>query len=184
MPPQPSRSPYNPGASRGGGGPPRQGGAYGQGHGGGRGGGGQEPPSPIQMPTPRKIAYFADADRHAIARDLVGKEAEALAQKIAQVPPSQIRRFYGDVMALSRRLVPGARLPNEAIQTHMTVLKAKAAYAWRRSERQPEKFPRDLLQFFSDHCESVSDQKDFEAFRQIFEAVIAYHKFFAIEART
>jgi CRISPR-associated protein Csm2 len=153
--------------------PPRPGGG-----GGGGGGGGQ---GTMPMPQPRELKYFADAARRAIKPDLVGRMAGELAQKTAAVPASQMRRFYGDVLSLDRRLVPGADLPAEAIQAHMALLKAKAAYAFRRAGARRAQFPEELLQFFVDHAAAVKDQQDFAAFRRVFEAVIAYHKFYANE---
>ena len=146
-------------------------------HGGGGGGAGQ---GTMQMPQPREVKYFADTARKAMRPDLVGTLAEKLAQETRQVAASQMRRLYGDVLALDRRLAVGANLPVEAIQAHMALLKAKAAYAFKRvDDRKREEFPISLLQFFVDHAASVRDQEDFAAFRRIFEAVIAYHKFHA-----
>jgi CRISPR-associated protein Csm2 len=153
--------------------PPRHQGQQDRRHGGGGGGGGGAMP----MPQPRVVKYFADAARKAIQPDLVGRVADELAQKTAAVPASQMRRFYGDVLSLDRRLVPGADLPAEAIQAHMALLKAKAAYAFRRVGARRDQFPEELLQFFVDHAAAVKDQQDFAAFRRVFEAVIAYHKF-------
>jgi CRISPR-associated protein Csm2 len=133
------------------------------------------------MPQPRGVSYFADKDRKAIRPDLVGKLADELAQKTAAVPASQMRRFYGDVLSLDRRLVPGADLPAEAIQAHMALLKAKAAYAFKRAGSRRDQFPDELLQFFVDHAASVHDQQDFAAFRRVFEALIAYHKFHEVK---
>ena len=131
----------------------------------------------MQMPQPREVKYFADTARKAMRPDLVGTLAEKLAQETRQVAASQMRRFYGDVLSLDRRLVPGADLPAEAIQAHMALLKAKAAYAFRRAGGRRDQFPEELLQFFVDHAAAVKDQQDFAAFRRVFEAVIAYHKF-------
>jgi CRISPR-associated protein Csm2 len=151
---------------------PRQGG----GGGWGGGGAGQET---VAMPQSRPVKYFADPARKAIDPQLVGALAEKLALETAFVPASQMRRFYGDVLALDRRLVPGADIPAEAVQAHMALLKAKAAYAHRRADSKPKHFPQELLQFFVDHAAGVRDQTDFEAFRRAFEALIAYHKFYA-----
>lgn len=130
------------------------------------------------MPRANTVTYFADRERKALNPSLVDSSADALAQKIAQVPASQMRRFYGDVLALERRLATGGELPAEAIRAHMALLKAKAAYASKRAGSRPEQFPRELLEFFVDHAAAVTDRTDFDAFRRAFEAVIAYHKFY------
>ncbi len=56
------------------------------------------------------------------------------------------------------------------------MLKAKASYAYGR-DKKDELY--QLLTFFTHHTKAVKDAKDFEAFVQYFEAVVAYHKFFA-----
>jgi CRISPR-associated protein Csm2 len=132
----------------------------------------------IAMPKASMVRYFVDDGRKALDPRLVGPAAEELAQKAANVPASQIRRFYGDMLALERRLATGTDIPAEAVQAHMALLKAKAAYSFKRAERRQEQFPRELLQFFVDHAAAVRDRKDFDAFRRVFEAVIAYHKFY------
>jgi CRISPR-associated protein Csm2 len=131
----------------------------------------------IAMPKANVFRYFIDDGRKALDPRLVGPAAEELAQKVANVPASQIRRFYGDMLALERRLATGTDIPAEAVQAHMALLKAKAAYSFKRA-KPPEQFPRELLQFFVDHAAAVQDRKDFDAFRRVFEAVIAYHKFY------
>ncbi|MBX6323970.1 MAG: type III-A CRISPR-associated protein Csm2, partial [Rhodospirillaceae bacterium] len=125
------------------------------------------------------ITYFSDPERKTTLRpELLDKEAEKLAVAFKAVPASQIRRFYADVGLFGRRLDREKDLSDEAIQAQMALLKAKAAYAYGRvKEKEKKKFPHELLQFFVDHADSVKDKKDFSAFRQVFEAVIAYHKF-------
>ncbi|WP_178133240.1 type III-A CRISPR-associated protein Csm2 [Vineibacter terrae] len=121
------------------------------------------------MPKPDDIRYFVDADRRRPNAALVGEQAEELAQSIAATPASQIRRFYGDVLAIGRR----SGISDEAICTQMALLKAKAAYASGRKQ-----IPRELLKFFVSHAAAVTDRTSYEAFRRVFEAVIAYHKFY------
>ncbi|MBM3524461.1 MAG: type III-A CRISPR-associated protein Csm2 [Alphaproteobacteria bacterium] len=165
MSPPPNRGP---GGSQG-----RPGGSQGQRHGGART---SDPPPAARLPDPRPVTYFTDRGRKALAADIVGDKADALARASASVPASQIRRFYGDVIGFDRRLAAERDLPADAVQAQMALLKAKAAYAFRRARR--DEFPDALLQFFVDHAASVKDREDFAAFRRAFEAVIAYHKFY------
>ena len=144
-----------------------------------RGSGGEPrggPPSKV-MPRPRPVTYFSDPARTALSKGLIDG-AEELARDVGSVHASQIRRFYSDVTAFGRRLESGKDLPDGAIQAQMGLLKARAAYAYRRvSDSRRQDFPDQLLQFFVDHAAAVKDRKDFEAFRQVFETLIAYHKF-------
>ncbi len=131
------------------------------------------------LPTPRLVTYFTDPEKKTLRPELLDKQAQELAEAFKAVPASQIRRFYADVGLFGRRLDRGEVLSNEAIQAQMALLKAKAAYAYCRvDERRRDQFPDQLLQFFVDHAHGVKDRKDFNAFRQVFEAVIAYHKFY------
>lgn len=174
MPQQPSR-PFPP--PRGSGGPPP--GPRGRGFAGG------QPPAPRgpsledRLRSPETVSYYADAERKAIRRELLDGEAEAVARRLRSVPASQLRRFFGSVMTLKRR-VELEKPPAELIQAEMALLKASAAYACKRSNyrRDEERDPDELLSFFVRHARSVRDAQDFTAFARHFEAVIAYHKCF------
>ena len=89
------------------------------------------------------------------------EEAEALAEKLARVPASQLRRFYGDVTAFERRLDMDRSLSTDAIKAQVALLKARAAYAYKRvSEQNREQFPKELLQFFVDHAAAIQRRED------------------------
>ncbi len=148
------------------------------GPGGGRDGGGGGAQG-LVMPNARPVQYFSDPEKKALTRALVDESARALGENLKEVPASQIRRFYSDVTTFERRL-SAESLPDDAIQAQMALLKAKAAYAHKRAKRGPG-FPPELLQFFVDHAGAIKDRKDFDAFRRIFEAVIAYHKFYEVK---
>lgn len=130
------------------------------------------------LPPAERIEYFVPGG--ALNRALIDS-AERLAEDIREVPASQLRRFYGDVVAFARRLEldKDGTLPDAAIEAQMGLLKAKSAYAHARS---PKHFPEALLRFFVSHAASVKNRKDFKAFRQVFETVIAYHKFYEIKS--
>ena len=157
------------------GGQPGKGGRHGSG--GGPADGGAAGP-PRRLPEPRPIEYFAKAAPTALNPQLVDDDARKLAEEIGDVPASQIRRFYADVSAFDRRLAADPKMPKEAIQAQMGLLKAKAAYA-----RGRKTITEPMLQFFVDHAAAVKDRKDFDAFRRVFEAVIAYHKFYEVKQR-
>lgn len=125
------------------------------------------------MPTPRPVAYRSG---DALPPETL-EQAEKLAERIGSVPASQLRRFFGDVTAFDRRLELERDLSDTAVQAQMGLLKARAAYARARVGNHDDQFPEDLLQFFVDHASSVKTREDFAAFRQIFETLVAYHKF-------
>jgi CRISPR-associated protein Csm2 len=128
-----------------------------------------------QLPIPKTITYYRDGK---LVPELMDKEAEAMAQRLAQVTTTQLRRFYEDVLNLRQRLPlepQKAEAVFEELRADFKMLKAKAVYANGRSAKT---FPQELLQFFIDHVHSVENARDFEAFCKHFQAVVAFHKFY------
>ncbi len=141
-----------------------------------------------RLRSDEKIAYFADPERKAIRPELLDREAQKVARKMQDIPASQLRRFFGSVMELRRRLEADETLRGNApaIEAEMAFLKASAAYTCRRlGYDNPKKNwqgdPLELVSFCSRHRNSVNDARDFFAFTRHFEAVIAFHKCFARE---
>lgn len=128
----------------------------------------------LLRPPAQKLRYFSANDPKAINAKLLGDEAEEVAKKLAEVPASQLRRFYAEVMALKRRAeLAGAS--DEEIRAQLTLLRAKAAYTWQRQSR----YPGELVAFFTRHAASVETRHDFlRGFQPHFEAVMAFHKVF------
>ena len=136
-------------------------------------------PASDRIPLPQPVNYFDDpSQKKKPNKNLVSTDAERLAQDIKEVPASQIRRYYADVTTLARRIDLDENLTSEAIQSQMLLLKAKAVYGQKRL-----KLPDAFLQFFVDHGHAVKDKADFREFHRMFEAVIAYHKFYEIKQR-
>lgn len=130
-----------------------------------------------KMPNPLSVQYFVDENSKALNHKLLDS-MEELAQKICNVPASQLRRFYADVTAFERKLTLDQELPDSAVQAQMAMLKARAAYAHARTT-----IGDDLLGFFVSHAEVVKSRRDFLAFRQVFEALIAFHKFYEVKKK-
>lgn len=128
----------------------------------------------LLRPPTEPVRYFSGNDKKAIETRLLGEEAEKVAKKLAEVPASQLRRFYAEVMALKRRAeLAGAS--DEEIRAQLTLLRAKAAYTWQRQSR----YPGELVAFFTRHAASVQTREDFlRGFQPHFEAVMAFHKVF------
>jgi CRISPR-associated protein Csm2 len=133
-----------------------------------------------ELPKPNNVRYFDDKGR--LDPDLMDKEAAETAQALKHVKTTQLRRFYDDVNNLQRRL--GAEKAHgvsendafEALRADFKMLKAKATYAHGRSDQT---FPQAFLQFVYDHVHSVKTARDFRAFCKHFQAVVAFHKFYA-----
>lgn len=144
------------------------------------GGGGPRPDLPA-LPRANPPRYFTDETRLAIRRDLLEDRADTLARSCAAVPASLMRRFFDEVRLVERREPPEGEPDPAAIQAHMVLIKAKAAHAFRRRGKA-ENFPHELLQFFVDHAAAIQDARDLAAFLRIFEAVVAYHRFYERKA--
>lgn len=133
-----------------------------------------------RLPDPRPVEYFIN-DRY--NTKLVDERAEEVARQLAKVTATQMRRFYGDVMTLRRRLDLEAGEGGEAarekvferLRSDFKLLKAKAVYA---CNREGNRLPEEFLRFFLDHVKAVQNLRDFEAFCRHFEAVVAFHKFY------
>lgn len=153
--------------------------SFGRGGGPGRGGPGSGQPRII--PSPRPVHYFKDGN---LSAPLLEQEAESVAKALQQMKASQLRRFYDDVVSLRRRLdleaEPGAESRERSFDTlraEFKMLKAKAVYANGRDRGRT--FPDEMLQFVVDHVSAVKTARDFEAFCRHFQAVVAFHKFYA-----
>lgn len=130
------------------------------------------------------VHYFATDDRRSMRAGLLDREAEEAAKRMRGIPASQLRRFFGSVMGLKRRLELERR-DADFIRAEMAFLKAAAAYAAKRlpRARDGDQDPDWIVNFFARHANAVRDEKDFVAFARHFEAVMAYHKCFEIKQR-
>lgn len=135
----------------------------------------------------RKITYFGKAatnkERPVPRAELFDGEAEALARKLASIPASQLRRFFGAVKTIKRQLDLNKELGAEFIRTELALLKARGAYTLTRMNYRPEGDldPDELLTMLVQHGRSVDDRASFMAFARHFEAVMAYHKVFELK---
>ncbi len=113
-------------------------------------------------------------------KELFDQEAEELAKKLANIPASQLRRFYSVVQRIKRRLDLDRSLGGDFIQSELAILKARGAYALARLDYRPDPSkgydPDELLTMLVRHGRSVTDRDSFLAFARHFEAVMAFHK--------
>jgi CRISPR-associated protein Csm2 len=143
-----------------------------------RGGG---PGVVAQLPTPKPVIYFNDPERKALDPDLLDSKAAEWAQAFARLKTSQMRRFYDDLKAIERKIMTGKDTQSQEANFKrdwpmVVMFKAKAAYAEKRGVS-----PREFTQFIFDHVASIKDLKDFRSFLKVFEAVVAFHKFYSPE---
>ncbi|WP_136646407.1 type III-A CRISPR-associated protein Csm2 [Tabrizicola sp. YIM 78059] len=126
---------------------------------------------------PRPEQYFTNdetADRKAPRPELFDSEAQEEAKLWSGLKPSQIRRFFGQVMADRRRFeLREWKVPDAEPQVAMALLKAGAAYAAARDGKR-----KPLADFAAHHARLVRNVTDFRAFARHFEAVVAWHKAF------
>ena len=88
-------------------------------------------------------------------------------------------------MALKRQLELDRKIADEDIRTRLGLLKAQAAYTWKRGEKAKPPYPAELVAFFTRHADAVQTRDDFlRGFCRHFEAVVAYHKAFGTKEST
>jgi CRISPR-associated protein Csm2 len=132
------------------------------------------------LPTARPHDFYDDqSTKKVLHKKFVDEEAKSRAETFASMKSTQMRRFYDDVKAIERKIMlegdEGKRKEAfEAEHAMIVMLKPKAVYAQKRGTA-----PAKFTQFIFDNVDSIRDLRDFEAFVRHFEAVVAYHKFFA-----
>lgn len=131
------------------------------------------------LPTPHPLSYYDGPDKKTLKKVLLDSDAIKWAEKFEDLKTSQMRRFYDELKAIERKILAAGDIAaqEEAFKQNralITMFKAKAAYAQKRKVS-----PREFTQFIFDHEESIKDLKDFKAFLKVFEAVVAFHRFYA-----
>lgn len=100
--------------------------------------------------------------------DEIINEAKEFAKELSENDlTSQLRKFYGEVKRLQL---------NGYNKVEFKLLKPKLAYAAGRNQK--------ILKFYevmSDAIDKVDNQTSFDNFVKMFEAIIAYHKFYKKE---
>lgn len=134
-----------------------------------------------EIPAPQQVRYF---DGENLDPKMVDEQAQEWAQRIRELKPTQLRRFFDEVKAIERQLDLEAQQSGDreaafaAVRPRFKMLKARAAYAKGRLGRS---MPDDFLQFMVNHTHAVQTAKDFDAFVKHFEAVVAFHKYLSPE---
>jgi len=103
--------------------------------------------------------------------DLISNKAKDWAVEFykEKLSSAQIRKFYGEVLSIEEKL---KSLNNfELVKPQILMLKSKAAYAANRNNRKiPDKFKGWIFRM----VDSINNEKDFKAFKLVFEAVVGY----------
>lgn len=151
-----------------------------------QGGRGEAPRSAeTQIPIPKPVHYFKDDRKQVLDPNLVDEKARDWAESFlrggAELKSTQMRRFYDEIKAIQRKIETGKDLQEqnanfERDRALIIMFKAKALYAEKRKVS-----PRAFTQFIFDHTASIHDMKDFQAFVKVFEAVVAFHRYFSKE---
>lgn len=120
-----------------------------------------------------KLALFS-ADGKTINANLLDAEAQKTARSMRELAPSQLRRFYGQVVAFRTRLETNPSISDAEVEAQVAAMKAAAAYAGARKQ------PVELVDLFVAASNSVHTAADFVAFARHMQAVVAFHKVYAI----
>lgn len=108
---------------------------------------------------------------------LVDKLAEEQANMMPEgrdaLKSSQLRRFFGDIKELYRRLNQKADYERD-IAPMFKMMRSKAAYSWRNGDRGQSKIPREFHDFIDQGVAKVTNEEQFRKFVQHFEAVVGF----------
>lgn len=124
--------------------------------------------------------YFDDKGN--IRKELLEKESEEVArsflfpQQGKSLNSAQLRRFYGDMKNLERKLAFRQQNENEAdpflaVLPLVKMVKSKVAYA---SNPRNEKVPPAFADWLKKNIDAIDTADDFKAFMLHFEAVVGY----------
>lgn len=116
-------------------------------------------------------AYFDPAK---LQIELVDTLAERQADELGQagkITRSQLRRFFGEVKDLHRRLA-GGRNYHEQVEPQFKMLRSKAYYARRRQGQQ--QISPEFCGFIENAVQKVTNEQEFRLFVSHFEAVMGF----------
>lgn len=122
----------------------------------------------------QKLELFAPGGE-TINPNLLDAEAQETARRLKSLAPSQLRRFYGQVVAFRTRLETNPAISDAEVQAQVAAMKANAAYAGVRDQ------PVALVDLFVAASNSVRTGKEFLAFARHMQAVVAFHKVYGTQ---
>ena len=106
-------------------------------------------------------------------KELVDELAERQAKKFPypRLKSTQLRKFFGEVKDLYRRLTQGQDYEKQ-IEPEFKMLRSKVYYAHRKSGE--DRVPREFVDFIDNGVKTVKNKEDFEKFVRHFEAVVGF----------
>ena len=132
------------------------------------------------------INFWKDKNKKLIDPELFSAKAEGLAKKIFDEQqasrgkankPTQIRKFYDEVMRFSSMLkgltVEKQKEEFDKILPYLMMLNAKASYALGR-----DLVSNGFKDFIASSLKKITDKDDFEAFAGFFESFMGFYKFY------
>jgi len=141
--------------------------------------GGQQSTGADRLPDPQPVRYHSDDAKKQLKPELVDDEAHGWARRFSDLKSTQMRRFYDEFKAIERKILSGRDLQEQEANFQrdralIMMFKAKAVYAEKRRVSPPA-----FTEFIFNHMASIKDLRDFQAFIKVFEAVVAYHRYYA-----
>ncbi|HDD35832.1 MAG TPA: type III-A CRISPR-associated protein Csm2 [Candidatus Desulfofervidus auxilii] len=128
--------------------------------------------SDIKVPIP--IHFFVDEKKTILRPSLLSDEAEKLSDFFvakSNMSIHQLRKFYNQILAIKQRIENKENKDEEFKRQlpYIKMLKAQAAYA-----RARKHVTDNFKLFMEKQIDVVDDKKDFDAFCELFEAIVAF----------
>ena len=124
------------------------------------------------------VQFWVDANKKQIQPDLFSTAAETLAKQINKErdreinEATQIRKFYDEVLRFDG-LVRANPDEFNTLLPYLKMLNAKATYALGR-----KLISQNFKNFITESISQIQTQKDFEVFRDFFEAFIGFYRYY------
>lgn len=110
-----------------------------------------------------------------IKRDLLDREAEKWAEvfirpgkREKELTSAQLRKFYNEFKGLEKKV---ATKGFEKTLPLIKMVKSKAAYS---ANPKNQKIPSRFKDFLWEHIDAINEERDFDAFILLFEAVVGF----------
>ncbi len=110
-----------------------------------------------------------------IKRDLLDKEAEKWARLFVKeekkkLTANQLRKFYNEFKALEKKVKVDKKGFEKTLPL-IKMVKSKAAYS---ANPENQKIPTRFKDFLWEHIDAINEERDFDAFILLFEAVVGF----------
>ena len=141
----------------------------------GRNQGGFNTPKPVNQYV--KIGSFnTNGETKIVKEELFDKKAKEIAECMVGVTGTQFRRIYDEVKRFEQKLNGTGESWSENYP-YIKMIKAKVSYTVARAiknESRSEDAYRNLSAFITDGIDLIKDEKDYQVFLALFEAVYGF----------